>query len=81
MTVMQFEIRVSGTLPPNVLEELGGVRVVAQSLETILQGPVKDQAELIGIINRLQGLGVELHGVRQLVAVAESPPGARRDGF
>ena len=80
MTVMEFEIRVSGTLPPSALEELGDVRVVAQSLETTLQGPVKDQAALIGIINRLQGLGVELHGVRQLVAVAEPPAGTQRAG-
>ena len=52
-----------------MLEELGDVRVVTQSLETVLQGPVPDQAALIGIINRLQGLGVELRGVRQLGTV------------
>jgi hypothetical protein len=74
MTVMEFEIRVSGALPTSVLEELGSVRVVTQSLETVLQGPVPDQAALIGIINRLQGLGVELRGVRQLGGAA---PGAQ----
>ena len=73
MTAMEFEIRVSGALPQDVLTELGGVRVVTQSLETVLQGPVRDQAALIGIINRLQGLGVELRGVRQLGTIAESP--------
>ena len=73
MTAMEFEIRVSGALPQDVLTELGGVRVVTQSLETVLQGPVRDQAAPIGIINRLQGLGVELRGVRQLGTIAESP--------
>jgi hypothetical protein len=69
---MEFEIRVAGSLPPDVLEELGGVRVVTQSVETVLHGPVPDQAALVGIINRLQGLGIELRGVRQL-ATAHAP--------
>ena len=69
MTAMEFEIRVSGAVPPSVLEELGGVQMVSQCLETVLQGPVLDQAALIGIINRLQGLGVELRGFRQLHTV------------
>jgi len=79
MTAIEFEIRVSGALTQSVLEELGGVRVVAQSLETVLQGPVRDQAALIGIINRLQGLGVELRGVRQLGTAAASPGPPRED--
>ena len=74
MTEMEFEIRVSGALPPDVLDELGDVRVVTQSLETVLQGPVPDQAALIGIINRLQGLGVELRGVRELGTVTRRRP-------
>ena len=45
-----------------------------QSLETVLQGPVVDQAELIGMLNRLQGLGVELRGIRQLGKDAADPP-------
>lgn len=60
MTVLDFEIRAFGVLPACVLDELEGVRVVTRSLETVLQGPVPDQPALIGIIDRLQGLGVEL---------------------
>jgi hypothetical protein len=66
MTYLQVEIRVSGTVPAELLEELEGVHVVTQSVETVLQGPLPDQAALIGMINRLQGLGVELREVRQL---------------
>ena len=80
MTAMQFEIRVAGSIPPGVLEELGGVRMVSQSLETVLQGPVLDQAALVGIINRLQGLGVELRGLRQLHSGAEMLPGVPGSG-
>ena len=63
---VEFEIRVSGPVPPDVLEELENVRVVTESFETVLRGPVQDQAALIGIINRLQGWGIELRGIRQL---------------
>ena len=80
MATMEFEIRVSGAVPPSVVEELGGVQIVAQTLETVLQGPVLDQAALVGIINRLQGLGVELRGFRQLHAVARPAAGTAQAG-
>ena len=66
MVNVQFEIRVAGSVPTSVLEELRDVRIVTESVETLLRGPVRDQAELVGIINRLQGWGIELRGVRQL---------------
>jgi hypothetical protein len=72
---MEFEIRVAGPVPADLLEELGDVRVVSQSVETVLQGPVVDQAALVGIINRLQGLGVELRGVRHIARPSVSAPG------
>jgi hypothetical protein len=34
--------------------------------ETVLQGPVPDQAALISLIYRLQGWGIDLRGLRQL---------------
>ena len=76
MTAIEFEFRVAGALPPSVLQELGGVRVVTQCMQTVLQGPVTDQAALIGMINRLQGLGVEIHGVRQLGTAGTASPDA-----
>ena len=63
---VEFEIRVTGPVPADVLEELENVRVVTESFETVLRGPVQDQAALVGIINRLQGWGIELRGIRQL---------------
>jgi hypothetical protein len=35
-------------------------------VETVLHGPVRDQAELHGIIERVQALGLELMEVRRL---------------
>ena len=66
MAAVQFEIRVVGAVPAGVLEELGNVRVLAQSVTTVLRGAVPDQAALMAVINRLQGLGIELCGLRQL---------------
>ena len=66
MAALLYEIRVAGPVPTDVLDELRDVRVVTESVETLLTGFVRDQAELIGIINRLQGWGIDLHAVRQL---------------
>ena len=66
MAAVQFEIRVAGAVPAGVLEELGNVRVLTQSVKTVLRGAVPDQAALMAIINRLQGLGIDLCGLRQL---------------
>ena len=66
MAAVQFEIRVAGAVPPAVLAELGNVRVLTQSVKTVLRGAVPDQAALMAVINRLQGLGIELCGLRQL---------------
>lgn len=74
MTVLEFEIRVAGTVPADVLEELDDVWIITESVETVLRGPVQDQAALIGIINQLQGWGFELHGVRQLGPVDAPSP-------
>jgi hypothetical protein len=66
MTKLHVEIRVVGAMPADLLEEFDGVQVVTESVETVLQGSLADQAALIGMINRIQGLGVELRAVRQL---------------
>ena len=75
MTVMEFEFRVTGTLPPG---RAGGTprRPGRHPMPGDgPAGPVADQAELIGMINRVQGLGVELRGIRQLGHDAADPPG------
>lgn len=66
MTALDYEIRVEGLVPADVLEEIEGVRVAIQPVGTILRGTVVDQAALHGVINRLQGLGLELVEVRRL---------------
>jgi hypothetical protein len=64
--VLAYEIRVTGQVPEDVLEEIEGVQVSLQPVETILRGSVADQAALHQVIARLQGLGLELTEVRRL---------------
>ena len=70
MSALDYEIRVEGVVPSDVLAEIDGVRAAIQPLGTILRGTVVDQAALHGVINRLQGLGLELVEVRRLLAGA-----------
>ena len=72
MTALDYEIRVEGLVPADVLEEIEGVQVATQPVGTILRGTVVDQAARHGVINRLQSLGLELVEVRRL---ARGPAG------
>ena len=53
-------------MPAELLEEFEGAQVVTESVQTVLRGSLADQSALIGMLNSLQGLGVELLEVRQL---------------
>jgi hypothetical protein len=66
VSTLEYEIRVSGLVPASLLAEIEGVRVVVEPVQTVLRGPVLDQAALHGIINRLQRLGLDLIEVRRL---------------
>ena len=64
MAVVEFEIRLAGPVPASVLEEPENIEVVSEAVDTVLRGPVQDQAALVGINNRLQCWGIELWGIR-----------------
>jgi len=66
VSTTEYEIRVSGLVPESLLAEIEGVHVVVEPVQTVLRGPVMDQAALHGIINRLQRLGLDLIEVRRL---------------
>jgi hypothetical protein len=66
VTTLEYEIRVAGVVPDAVLAEIEGVRVALEPVQTVIRGPVLDQAALHGIINRLQRLGLDLIEVRRL---------------
>jgi len=61
-----YEIRVSGALDPGLLERLEGLEREPGSVETILRGRVRDQAELRGLLDRIRAAGLELVEARRL---------------
>ncbi len=66
MTLHDYEIHIAGPVPADVVAELDDAWISPRGTETVLRGFVPDQAALVGIINWLQGLGVELREVRQI---------------
>jgi hypothetical protein len=65
VAAMEYEIRLAGEVSVEALAELREAHLTRQGVETILRGPVVDQAALVGIVNWLQILGVELREIRQ----------------
>jgi hypothetical protein len=61
-----YEIRIKGRVSPAVLESFEGLEGDVEPVETVLHGPVRDQAELHGLLDRIQALGLELIEVRRL---------------
>jgi hypothetical protein len=57
----QVEIRVRGQIDTDWSEWLGGLRLTpTENGETVLAGPVRDQAALQGLLERLAALGLHL---------------------
>jgi len=61
-----YQIRVRGRVSPALLESFERMQSEIEPVETVLHGPVRDQAELHGLIDRIQALGLELIEVRRL---------------
>jgi hypothetical protein len=61
-----YEIRVKGRLTDSLLTAFEGMRASVEPVETVLHGPVPDQAALYGLLDRIQALGLELVEVRRL---------------
>ena len=69
----RYEIRVRGRVSDATLSPLEGMEADVAPTETVLHGPVADQAGLHGLLDRIQSLGLELIEVRRLPPV--EPPG------
>jgi hypothetical protein len=61
-----YEIRIRGRVSAALLDSFEGMQSGVEPVETVLHGPVRDQAELHGLIDRIQALGLELIEVRRL---------------
>lgn len=61
----QYEIRVTGTLPPEALLDYEDLTVTVQPAETILDGRLPDQAALNGLLARLEKFRAHVTLVRR----------------
>jgi hypothetical protein len=62
-----YEIRFTGHLSSSGAQVFEGLEMVQEpSGETVLTGPVTDQAALHGILNRIRDLGVPLLSVKRI---------------
>jgi len=60
-----YEIRVAGTVPPEALADYEDINFTEAPVETVLSGPLADQAALQGLLARLDLFGVEVIEVRR----------------
>jgi hypothetical protein len=66
VSTADYEIHVKGRMSEPLLSAFEGMDATVQSVETVLRGPVLDQAALHGLLDRVQALGLELIEVRRL---------------
>jgi hypothetical protein len=61
-----YEIRVIGILPPEALLDFDRLTSSVEPVESVVHGPIRDQAALQGLLIRLETLGIEVLEVRKL---------------
>jgi hypothetical protein len=66
VTDTAYEIRIRGRVSPAVLQTFAPLESHVERVETVLSGSVRDQAELHGVLHRVQALGLEIVEVRSL---------------
>lgn len=70
-----YEVRVRGRLSRTLASEFEQLALATsvEPVETVLSGPVEDQAALHGLLRRIESLGLELLEVRRFPSL---PPAA-----
>jgi hypothetical protein len=61
---MNYQIRVRGQLGRTMRTAFPALRAQALGEETVLTGPLADQAALYGVLTQIEALGLELLEVR-----------------
>jgi hypothetical protein len=75
MTSRSYELRVAGALPAGLTEAMGVAAITQEPARTVIVTGPADQAALLGLMDWLRLMGVELLEVRQLNEVVEPAPG------
>jgi hypothetical protein len=66
MAASRYEFRIRGRLSATLLACFDSLESDVERVETTLHGRIRDQAELHGVIERMQSLGLDLVEVRRL---------------
>ena len=66
MAGTRYEISVQGVLDGRWAAWFEGLQVTDEGRQTVISGPVADQAALHGLLNKICGLGLVLVSVRRL---------------
>jgi hypothetical protein len=66
VTSSDYEFRIKGRLSDTLSGEFEDFNAAVQPAETVMRGEVRDQAELHGLMDRIQSLGLELLEVRRV---------------
>jgi hypothetical protein len=61
-----YEIRIKGRLSDSLCGAFEDFTAAVKPAETVMRGEVRDQAELHGVLDRIQLLGLELIEVRRI---------------
>jgi hypothetical protein len=60
-----YEVRVAGLVPPEALVDFESLTAVVRPAETVMHGPLQDQAALAGLLARLEASGMEIVNLRR----------------
>jgi len=61
-----YEIRIAGVLPAEALLDFERLSASVEPVETVVHGPIQDQAALNGLLARLEEFGVQVLEIRRL---------------
>jgi len=74
---MVYQIRVKGLLGPEWADWFGGLSIAScASGDTVLTGPMADQAALFGVLRKVRDLGLPLLSVGHVTSGRADAPGA-----
>ncbi len=68
-----YELRVEGLLDESWSEGFAGLVIRHEGDESVLLGPLRDQAALHGVLARVRDLNLKLISVRRLEARGDGP--------
>ena len=70
-----YRIQVKGHLPDGWIEMMERMEIICEADgNTTISGPIRDQAELYGLITKLQNLGLTLISINQTIPAQSEKP-------